>query len=423
MRAAGLTYYRPVNTSLTNQELMLQYRPFFARVARLTSAVALAACTTATDPTPIATITLLPGFDSIEVGQTYSDWVLTVKDAAGVTLTGRTLTWESSNTAIATVDASTGLVTGVSAPSEAFITVSGEGKVAQSRIKVIRRIVSIVATPDSFDLPLTTTRTINVQLVGSDGVAITNRVITWSSGSPGVAVVSATGVVTAVSQGTASIFIDAGTKRATVRVRVVAEPVSSVRLTPLGSAHIVRLTQTRQFTAECLNAAQQVLSGRTIIWNSSNPLVGSVSGSGVVTAHALGTTRITATCDNSANASTDVTVTPIPVSSVTISPPGVSLSLSQPGSPQAQLLATAKDSAGNTLSLQGRQVAWFSNNIPVADVSQAGVVTGKTIGSAQITVTVDGITSAPVLVDIQAFFSLSSAFDVPRRRQNPVGLR
>jgi uncharacterized protein YjdB len=358
------------------------------------------------------------------VGQTYSDWVVTVKDAAGVTLTGRTLTWESSNASIATVDASTGLVTGVSAPSEVFITVSGEGKVAQSRIRVIRAILSIVVTPDSFDLPLTTTRTINAQLVGSDGVAITNRTITWSSGSPGIAVVSATGVVTAVSQGTASIFIDAGTKRKTVRVRVVAEPVSSVRLTPLGSAHIVRLTQSRQFTAECLNAAQQVLSGRTITWNSSNPLVGSVSGSGLVTGNALGTTRITATCDNSASAFTDVTVTPIPVSSVTISPPGVSMHLNQPGpNPQTQLLPTAKDSAGNTLSLQGRQVAWFSNNIPVADVSLAGVVTGKAIGSAQVTVTVDGVTSAPVTIDIQAFFHLSSAFDTPRRRQNVVGLR
>ena len=401
---------------------MRQHRPFFATVARLTSALALAACTTATDPTPIATITLLPGIDSIEVGQTYNGWVVTVKDASGVTLTGRTLTWESSNTAVATVDANTGVVTGVSAPSEAFITVSGEGKVAQSRIKVIRAIQAIVATPDSFDLALTTSRTIGVQLVGTDGVAINDRLITWSSANPGIAVVSGAGLVTAVSQGTTSILIDAGTKRKTVRVRVVAEPVASVRITPLGSAHIVRLSQSRQFAAACLTAAQQVLSGRTITWNSSNPLVGSVSGSGLVTANALGTTRITATCDNAVNSFTDITVTPIPVSSVTISPPGAVMHLNQPGpNPQTQLLATAKDSAGNTLSLQGRQVVWFSNNIPVADVSAAGVVTGKTIGSAQITVTVDGVTSAPVQIDVQAFFSLSSAFDTPRRRHNPVG--
>jgi hypothetical protein len=109
---------------------------------------------------------------------------------------------------------------------------------------------------------------------------------------------------------------------------------------------------------------------------------------------------------------------------VTVSPASLSLSLNQPGPlPQAQLLATALDSVGNTLSLQGRQVQWFSNNIPVADVSAAGVVTGRSIGSAQITVTVDGVTSAPVPVDIQAFFSVNPAFDTARRRQYAVGLR
>ena len=404
---------------------MRSIRPFLTHAFRLTSAAAIAACTTTTDPTPIATITLLPAVDSIEVGQTYSSWVVSVKDAAGVTLTGRTLTWESSNPLVATVDANTGLVTGISAPSEVFVTVTGEGKLAQSRIKVIRAILAIVATPDSFDLPMTTTRTISAQLVGSDGVAITNRTITWSSGSPAIAVVSATGVVTPVSPGTASIFIDAGTKRATVRVRVVSEPVSSVRITPLGSAHIVRLSQSRQFTAECLNAAQQVLPGRTITWNSSNPIIGSVSSSGVVTAHAVGITRITATCDNTASNFTDVTVTPIPVSSVTVTPPSLSLTFSQPGpNPQAQLLATPRDSAGNALSLQGRQVQWFSNNIPVADVSTLGVVTGRAIGSAQITVTVDGVSSAPVPVDVvPPFFSAGWSFDTARRRQNAVGLR
>jgi len=136
-----------------------------------------------------------------------------------------------------------------------------------------------------------------------------------------------------------------------------------------------------------------------------------------VTAIAVGQTTLSATCDNSVSASTLITVTPIPVSSVTISPPNLNLALNQPGPlPQAQLLATAKDSAGNTLSLQGRQVQWFSNNQPVADVSVNGVVTGRTVGSAQITVTVDGVTSAPVQVDVTAHFMLSAVFDGSRRR-------
>jgi uncharacterized protein YjdB len=203
--------------------------------------------------------------------------------------------------------------------------------------------------------------------------------------------------------------------------------VASVRITPQGSNLVLRVTQTRQFTAECLSASQQVLTGRTITWNTGNPVAASVSLNGLVTALAVGAAQITASCSNvstpPATASFQVTVTPIPVSSVTIAPTSLTLSLNQPGpNPQAQLLATARDSAGNTLSLQGRQVTWFSNNIPVADVSQAGVVTGRTIGQAEVTVTVDGVISAPVPVTVSAFFSLNSAFDVARRRQHLGGL-
>ena len=373
-------------------------------VIGLTTAAAFAACTTATDPTPIASITLQPALDSVEVGQTYNQWVVLPVDAAGHALTGRTFTWESNNPSVATVDASTGVVTGVSSGGNgiANITVRAEGKLAISVIKVLVPIVSIVALPDSFDVPLTTTRQIGVQLVGPSGVAITNRVITWSSSNPGVAVVSSTGVVTAVGLGTATVTIRAGTKQTTVRARVVGEPVTSVRITPQQSVHIVRLGQTKQLTAECLNAAQQVVTGRTITWNSSNPVVATVSGTGLVSGNAVGTATISATCDGTVSAGVTAQVTLVPVTSVTISPTGLSLT---PGT-QGQLSVTARDSANNVLSLQGRQVSWSSNNIPVAQVSLQGVVTGSSIGVAQITVTVDNVSSAPVTVDVHSFLSM-----------------
>lgn len=400
-------------------------RSHIARAVRLLGAALFtAACTEATDPEPIATIQLTPGLDSVEVGATYAGWVTIIRDAAGIDIAGRRLTWESQNTSVATIDATTGTVTGVAA-GQSLITVRGETKFANATIKVMLPVVSIVASVDSFDLPLTTTRTISATIVGPGGVALTNRLITWSSSSPGIAVVSPAGVVTPVGQGTATITIRAGTKQKDVRVRVVTEPATSVRLTPQASNHILRVTNTKQFVAECLNATQQVLQGRTITWNSSNPIAASVNGSGLVSANAVGQSNLTATCDNSVSATTLITVTPIPVSSVTISPPNLSLSLNQPGPlPQSQLLATAKDSAGNTLSLQGRQVVWFSNNQPIADVSQSGVVTGRSIGTAQVTVTVDGVSSAPVTVSITAFFELSAAWDAGRRRLFDVlGLR
>jgi uncharacterized protein YjdB len=421
VRAEGATYYRAVNFSLTNQELMRQHRPFFARVARLTSAAALAACTTATDPEPIATISLQPTSDSIEIGQTYSNWTVTLRDVAGVALSGRALTWHSGNLPVATVDVSTGVVTGVGG-GDAIITVSAEGKQAQATMKVLQPIVSIIALPDSFDLPLTTTRTISAQVIGPNGVAITNRVITWSSANPGVAVVNASGVVTAVSVGITTITIRAGTKQTTVRVRVVGEPVTSVRILPQQSVHVIRLGQSKQLTAECLNASQQVLTGRTITWNSGNPVVATVSSNGLVSALALGQANITATCDNSTSGSVTAQVTPVPVSSVTITPSSLTVSVNS----QSQLLATARDSAGNVLSLQGRSVLWTSNNEPVASVSNSGVVTGRSVGTANIFVSVDGVVSAPAAVNVTMFFSAAYPFESPARSINataPARLR
>lgn len=347
----------------------------------------MAACTTSTDPIPVASIQLQPGLDSIEAGQTYSHWVVTLRDATGNDLTGRTLSWQSQNLTVATIDASTGLVTGVAA-GQSLITVTSEGKSANATIKVIPPVVSVIATPDSFDLPMTTTRTIAVQLVGPGGAALSGRQLGWLSSNPSVAAVSTTGLVTPVALGTTTITVVAGGKQATVRVRVVAEPAASVRILPQGIP-VIRLGQTKQLTAECLNAAQQVLTGRTITWNSSNPLVASVGTNGLVSGVSLGQANISATCDNTVNTSVTAQVTPIPVSSVLITPPQVSLQVGQ----QGQLTATARDSANNVLSLQGRTVTWTSDNLPVATVSAQGVVAAISAGLAHIQVSVDGTLS------------------------------
>lgn len=373
-------------------------RAYLTRFSRLVVAAALVgSCTTPTDPVSVALITLQPGLDSVEIGATYSNWIVTLTDSNGVTLTGRRLSWESSIPAAATIDASTGVVTGVGT-GQTTITVRAEGKQATAGIRVLQPVLSIVATPDSFDLPLTTTRTIAAQLVGPNGVALTNRLITWSSTNPSIAVVSATGVVTPISVGSTTINIIAATKTASVRVRVVSEPVTSVRILPQQTVHVIRLGQARQLTAECLNAAQQVLTGRIITWNSGNPIVATVSATGLVSGIALGSAAITATCDGTVNGTVTAQVTPIPVANVAISPPGLTLVDNTLG----QLLVTARDSANNVLSLQGRTVVWTSDNQPIATVSGQGVVSAIAPGTANVTVSVDGVVSQQVSIVVTA---------------------
>lgn len=112
-------------------------------------------------------------------------------------------------------------------------------------------------------------------------------------------------------------------------------------------------------------------------------------GDGLVTGVSIGQANITATCDNLVSASVVAQVTPVPVSSVTITPPTLNLQVGQ----QGQLTATARDSANNVLSLQGRTVTWTSDNLPVATVSPLGVVAAVSAGVARIQVSVDGVLS------------------------------
>src|SRR5437870_3934978 len=82
---------------------------------------------------PVASVAVSPASASVQVGQTVQ-LAATLKDANGNTLTGRTVTWSSDNTAVATVSGS-GLVSGVVAGA-ATITATSEAKTGTSAITV-----------------------------------------------------------------------------------------------------------------------------------------------------------------------------------------------------------------------------------------------------------------------------------------------
>ncbi len=355
-------------------------------------------CTTPTDTVPVAQINLSPGLDSIEAGQVYPGFTVTMADKNGHALIGRQLKWTTANPATATVDES-GQVTGVGV-GQTDVTASVDGRSATSTIRVITPVDRILLTPDAVDVALTTTRALSVQLIGPNGEAVVGRVISWVSSNPAVATAAPSGplgaVVTAVSLGSATITATAGTKTASAAITVIEEPVLSVVISPELPVQVVRLTQSFQLAATCYGASG-VLPGRTVAWTSSNPSAVPVGPTGLVSGNAIGSATITANCGGR-TAQITIQVTPIPVSQVTVMPPSVTLSVGQ----LQQLSAVAKDSAGNVLSLLTRQVIWTTDNLLIASVSGAGVVSGSQPGTANIQVTVDGVASNVVPVTVEA---------------------
>lgn len=85
-------------------------------------------------PAAVASVTVTLAAPQIFIGQT-SQATAVLRDAQNNTLTGRPVTWSSSNTAVATVSAATGLVTGVAAGTSS-ISATSEGKTGQADITV-----------------------------------------------------------------------------------------------------------------------------------------------------------------------------------------------------------------------------------------------------------------------------------------------
>lgn len=98
-------------------------------------AAVLAACATdsAGPPTPVETVEIAAPA-SLAVGSTFQLQV-TLRDAGGALLTGRTITWATTDPAVATVSG-TGMVNGLTLGS-ATITVTSEGKSASATVSVI----------------------------------------------------------------------------------------------------------------------------------------------------------------------------------------------------------------------------------------------------------------------------------------------
>jgi hypothetical protein len=110
----------------------------------------------------------------------------------------------------------------------------------------------------------------------------------------------------------------------------------------------------------------------------------------------LGGAAIGVVCDNTAANAVSVTVTPVRVAAVEISPATLNVRFGT----QAQLNVIAKDSVGTVLSTQNRNVVWETNNFPVATVTQSGLVGGNGNGTAEIRATVDGVVSPPAIITV-----------------------
>jgi uncharacterized protein YjdB len=273
--------------------------------------------------------------------------------------------WSSSAPTIATVNPTTGLVTGVAAGNATITyTVTGTGGCANA---TATRTVTVTATPSTGTL----SGNQNICVNQTSTFASTVSGGSWSSSDPTIATVNASsGLVTGVAAGNATITY-------TVNGTGGCSNATATRTVTVTATTAGTLSGTQAICVNGTSAFTSTVSGGS--WSSSSTSIATVNASsGVVTGVAAGTATITYTVIGTggcANATATRTVT------VTAAPNAGTLSGNQNicANGTTTFVSTA---AGGT---------WSSSAPGIASVNaNSGVVTGVTSGTATITYTVVG---------------------------------
>ena len=241
-------------------------------------------------------------------------------------------TWSSSDNTIATVTAA-GLVTGKVPGTVQFTFTSTTTGCSNTTSDVIVRPQPILTSPASV-------------CMGSTGLLSPTTGGTWTSLATGTAIVTNAGVISPVAPGNVTFrFFEtsSGCSDTTSNVVINALPV-------LGGP-----------TQVCVGANINLTPSTGGTWSGGNPLIATISPSGVVNGGAVGNTTFDflSTSTGCTNTSSSITVNPNP----TVNGP-------------------SQVCVGSTVNYTGGTgFTWSSNNTSIVTVAANGVVTGQGAGS------------------------------------------
>ena len=336
---------------------------------------------------PVTGVTVTPATVSINTGST-AQLTATV---APTNATNKTVSWTSSNPAIASVS-TTGLLTGIACGVTTITVTTQDGsKTATIVVTIICvPVIGVTVAPTTATIAATATTQLTATLAPLNAA---NKNVSWISSNTTVATVSSTGLVTGIVAGSATITVTTldGSKTATCAVIVTGNIiVTGVTVAPktatVDQGSAIQLTATVSPT----NAVN-----KSVTWSSSNTAVATVSSTGLVAGVGGGTANITVTTVDGAK--TDVCAVVVNsiqtlVTGVTVTPTTATINVGV----TSQLTATVAP-----VNATNKSVTWSSSNTAIATVSSTGLVAGVAIGSATITVkTVDQSKTATSVITV-----------------------
>ena len=183
-----------------------------ARVDTLVRSARVRVATRATSMTVTPTQVALDGVSDT------SRVVAVVRNAAGVPMYPPRPVFTSSDTTVATVDF-IGFVIARGAGS-ATITVTADTLRATVPVSVTQTVAEVRIVPDTATISVGETKAYGVVVRDRFGVSVASATVAWSSSDPAVAAVDATGLVTGVAPGSATLMATSANRSDTARVTV-----------------------------------------------------------------------------------------------------------------------------------------------------------------------------------------------------------
>lgn len=284
----------------------------------------------------------------------------------------KTITWTSSNPAIAEVD-NTGKIFAKAIGDVRITATTANGLTDTCSVNVRLYTVgvqSVVLSNQSIDMLIGATHHIQTDVYPENA---TNKTIILSSSKTSVATVNQEGIITAHNVGTTLIIATASNGIAdTCQVRVL--PVNAEKVTLNIHDLSLSLNESQQLIAEITPANATT---KTINWAVNNSAIASVDQTGVVTAHTVGITKLFAYAHNGLYDTCTITVTEISVlaDSVKIIASKDSINIDEIIQVHTEFYPV------NTTN---KTILWSSQNTTIATVTQSGQIKGISAGTAII---------------------------------------
>lgn len=343
----------------------------------------------------LTSITVSPALFSIASGQNKQLSALGVYSNGTSQDVTSQVTWNSQNTAAATVSSS-GLVSGVAAGSAMITATMGSATGSAVATITSAQLQSILVTPATASIATGQTQAFSANGIFSDGsqVDITSSV-TWNSSATNFATVDVTGLATGLSAGTAMISASSGsvTSAAPAVLTVTPAVLTEIGIAPDGQYIPVGGQFQLTLTGTYSDNTTQTITNAT--WSSSDPSFASVDpNTGIVTGVANSNNNaitITATYGGLTNTTTVYITSAVP-ESLQLTPTTASIAS---GTTQ-QFAANVVYSDGSIQPVTAG-LSWLSSSSTVAGVDLNGLATGLAPGQTTITAVYESMTATASL--------------------------